>query len=446
VGAGRIARTALISGTLTGNALSGWNPGPLPLEVRSPDHAALANLAGRSSLLDRHAVLLTLEGSRVRRFWRWLDEPAAQQGYWAAEISLLDSVSAGRGESRCCLVLHQTVADLDDLASVAAAFQPVDSELIEGLVPGLKRRIRRGRPAEYNLRLMISGDGLDSMLGGSTHITGREQWLWSLASGTLPKQSPAADLVPGHRRVDISADLFRSEARADDNLLTWSSDWEALVLRDGTGFVGYGPDTTGHIEEWTRHEFLAERDATLLDFAELYMRTVYADVFMIGEFQRWGLADLSAAAVDQPTISAGSNLKTVRRLDSDLANFRRWDWWDSVASSGPADAMLKAYQQQHQLPRILERCTSDVHDASRIAAEEADQRLSGALAVISTIGLPVAACLAGADLLASPDQDGWDRILTLGLGLLASGVLSAILLLAFPGLRSALRDSFYRGR
>lgn len=442
--AGRAARTVLHSGTASTLDLYGWNPGPLPLAISAPNRTVTADLAGRSQVLEPNAQRMTLAGPLVSRHWRWLDGRLAEAGFWAAEIVQYAPSLVG-GPHRCCLVLqHSSRRDASRAQAVAELFRPAPVEAIDQLLPGFSPRKIRGRTAIYELRLLTACSEWITDVASGNALTAQDEWLWRLASGTASADEEFTRTLPEHRRINVSAAMFAAEAVPDENLLTWSSDWQALVLRDGAGFVGLDADPTGSILEWSENDLVATREAAFIDFGELYMRTIYADAFIVGDLQRWGLADIGRAIVDEPRVKMSGTLRSARQLDSDLATFRRRDWWQNIASGGPANSLLRAFQAQQDLPQILHRCSSDVEDGSRLASQAADQRLSGALAVISTIGLPIAACLAAADLLSPPDIDLGDRIIALILGLVVSAALSAVLLLVFPGLRAALQDSLLR--
>lgn len=441
---GRAARTIVCSGLMGDVDLSGWKSGPLPLAIRQGDRLVVADAQGRSQLLSPHAQRMVTEGPVVARHWCWLDGDLAQAGFWAAEIVRYLPSTRG-GKARACLVLqHSSKPEGDSLDALKGVFTPLPADAVSSVLPEFEQRQLRGRSAVFELRLLTARSGWGVTGPADPNLTPQDEWLWRLASGTVSAHEDFAQVLPEHRRMAISGTMFASEVTPDVNLLTWSSDWQALVLRDGVGFIGRNADRDGPIAEWAERKLECHRDADFIDFGELYMRTVYADVFIVGDFQRWGLADLSLAVVDEPGMIMGSTLRSARQLDSDLANFRRRDWWEHVAPGGPANGLLRAYQDQHDLSQVLARVSSDVEDGARLASQEADQRLSGALAVISTIGLPVAACLAAADLL-TPEGIGWtERLLILGAGLVASATLSAVLLLVFPGLRAALQDSFRR--
>ena len=441
---GRAARTIVCSGLVEDVNLSGWWPGPLPLVIRRGDRLVTADAQGRGQLLSPHAQRMVTEGPLVSRHWRWLDGDLAQAGFWAAEIVRYSPATTG-GKARACLVLqHSSRPDSASLETLEGAFTPLPENAVASVLPEFEQRTLRGRPAVFEMRLLTTQSVWSVKGPADSTLTPQDQWLWRLASGTVSNDEDFAHVLPEHRRMDISGTMFAAEVTPDVNLLTWSSDWQALVLRDGVGFIGLSEDRKGPIPEWSEGELECHRDSHFIDFGELYMRTVYADVFIVGDFQRWGLADLSLAVVDEPGVTMSSTLRSARQLDSDVANFRRRDWWEQISPGGPANGLLRAYQGQHDLPQVLARVSSDVEDGARLASQEADQRLSGALAVISTIGLPVAACLAAADLLTPEGISGTERLLILGLGLVASAALSAVLLLVFPGLRAALQDSFLR--
>lgn len=441
---GRAARTIVCSGFVDDLQLFGWELGPLPLAIESRDRRVTADAEGRGHLLSPHAQMMVCQGPLVSRYWRWLDGDLADAGFWAAEVVRYAPAVTG-GRARACLVLqHSSKLESSPQEALKGAFSPIAPGDIASVLPQFQPRTFRGRSAIFEMRLLTTRTEWSVNGPADSALTPQDEWLWRLASGTVSPDAEFASVLPEHRRIDISATMFAAQVTPDVNLLTWSSDWQALVLRDGVGFIGLDADQHGSIDAWVEHDLVCHRDADFIDFGELYMRTVYADTFIIGEFQRWGLVDIGLAVVNEPGLTMSSTLRSARQLDSDLANFRRRDWWESISAGGPANGLLRAFQGQHDLPQVLARCSSDVGDGARLASQEADQRLSGALAVISTVGLPVAACLAAASLLSPQDADLAIRLGILGLGLASSIALSAVLLVIFPGLRAALRDSLVR--
>jgi hypothetical protein len=200
-----------------------------------------------------------------------------------------------------------------------------------------------------------------------------EQWLWQVASVT-----PFARYPPHPDAVD---ELRRSTVRL-------SADWQALVLRDGTGFVGARPD-------------LGDADP-FFGSAERYFRSVYLDALVLGEVQRMLLMRLAddLAALEDP-IEHPDRLAILERR---LSRFRNIFWWQQVTSHGPANDLLVLFQAQHRLPALVDQVVAELADYARQTQTAAALRSNALLAVITILGLPLGIAVALAQMV---NQHRW---------------------------------------
>lgn len=179
------------------------------------------------------------------------------------------------------------------------------------------------------------------------------QWLLWLAAAV-----PPGSFSPGTRQ----------QQQFEDATLSFSSDWSAMVLRDGAAFIGHAD---------TNPDFLAHS-------APLYVRSIYTDALLIAFVQRLALTDLSdrLARLDDPA----RNPRGVERLDAEFSRFRNRLWWQHLTQHGPGNELLLAYQRQHRLPELMEQTRSELDDYSRQASLRAARILNVVVAVFALIG------------------------------------------------------------
>lgn len=150
-----------------------------------------------------------------------------------------------------------------------------------------------------------------------------------------------------------------------------SADWSALVLRDGAAFVGHTPGGEGP------SEFLETAAAT-------YVRTVYADAFLLGTLQTTALAALTdaLAAMDDPARSP----REVERLDARFSRFRNTLWWQHLTQHGHGNDLLRLLHEQRRLPQLVEQTTAELEDYSRQTTLRLGRNLNVIVALFALIG------------------------------------------------------------
>lgn len=215
-----------------------------------------------------------------------------------------------------------------------------------------------------------------------------DQWLWALASRT------AVEDYPPH-----PADTARLGADA----VRISADWSALVLRDGAAFVGRRRD------RGTADPFFG--------YAELHARTVYLDALLLGILQRSHIDQLT----EELSRVFGDEARLARRvseLEHHIAHFRSTYWRQHLTAHGPANDLLVAYQAQHRLPARFAEILAEVTDYARMVQTRENQHMSGALGILTILGLPLSTALAAQQVLG--DSNPWHLLLYLGAALTAS--------------------------
>ncbi|MGW5818267.1 hypothetical protein [Streptomyces noursei] len=190
-----------------------------------------------------------------------------------------------------------------------------------------------------------------------------QQWLWALASRTN-----AADYPPD------PADGPTLTA----NVLRISADWSALVLRDGAAFIGRRPDR-------------GETDP-FFGYAELHARTVYLDALLLGIIQHSHIdqltEELSNVFDDLTRLADG-----VAELEQGIAQFRAIYWRQHLTAHGPANDLLLAYHGQHRLATRFNEILAEATDYARLVQSQESQQISGALGILTILGLPLSTAL-----------------------------------------------------
>ncbi|MGP3927867.1 hypothetical protein [Streptomyces sp. 8N616] len=217
-----------------------------------------------------------------------------------------------------------------------------------------------------------------------------DQWLWALASRTN-----TADYPPDS--TDIPA--------LTSGTLRLSADWSALVLRDGAAFIGRRRDLG--------------QDDPFFGYAELHARTVYLDAFLLGMIQRSHIDQLTE---NLSRVFDGTHLaRRVVALEQHIAQFRSTYWRQHLTHHGPANDLLLAYQNQHRLPARFAEILTEATDYARLVQSQESQQISGALGILTILGLPISTALAAQQVLA--DDNPWHLLAYTGAALATTAAL-----------------------
>ncbi|MFF7189834.1 hypothetical protein ACFZAR_32430 [Streptomyces sp. NPDC008222] len=188
-----------------------------------------------------------------------------------------------------------------------------------------------------------------------------DRWLWQLASRSTPEDFP---LPP-----ETADDQLKYTVRI-------SADWSALVLRQGAAFLGHRPDTgTGDFYE----------------FGALHSRTVYLDALLLGSLQRDHIDELTDELSE--VFDSARLAHRVAGLERNIAVFRSTYWRQHLTAHGPANDLLLAFQNQHRLPARFHEILAEAADYSRLVQTQESQQISGALGVLTILGLPLGTAL-----------------------------------------------------
>jgi hypothetical protein len=185
-----------------------------------------------------------------------------------------------------------------------------------------------------------------------------DRWLWQLASRSTAQDFP----LPPETAGQYVKDAVRI-----------SADWSALVLRQGAAFLGHRPDTGA---------------GDFFEFGALHSRTVYLDALLLGSLQRDHIDELTDELSEVFTSTRGL-ARRVAALEHNIAVFRSSYWRQHLTAHGPANELLLAFQHQHRLPARFAEILAEAADYSRLAQTQESQQISGALGILTILGLPL---------------------------------------------------------
>ncbi|WP_329037257.1 hypothetical protein OIE71_28620 [Streptomyces sp. NBC_01725] len=213
-----------------------------------------------------------------------------------------------------------------------------------------------------------------------------DRWLWQLASRSAPGDFPVApESAPHH----------------DASTVRISADWSALVLRHGAAFLGHRADGG---------------DGDFYDFGALHARTVYLDALLLGSLQRDHIDELTEELSE--VFDSERLTRRVTALEKNIARFRSTYWRQHLTAHGPANGLLRAFQHQHRLPERFAEILAEAADYSRLVQTLESQQISGALGVLTILGLPLGTALSVLQVLG--DESVPHLLVALGLSVAAT--------------------------
>lgn len=335
----------------------GWTEGPLPVPY---GHGQQATRDRRATYIDRRAAdaLYGVPGKPVR--WHRGTERALTAPFSLVALEWMKV----RDHSRLAgiLIAHVATTDADPTELLPAWSrlirwkQQVDGKQV--LTAAVEDELGReivlddAHHAPFRIAFVDSLRDTESPLPTS-RLTKVEAWQFAMASGIEP-----GTFAPSIRQEE---DLRNAQVEI-------SSDWSAMVLRDGVAFVGHREVTPA---------FVAAS-------ASGYMRSIYTDALLLGVLQRLVLGDLTdrLAALDDPA----RRPRSVEALDAEFSRFRNRLWWQHLTQHGPGNDLLVAYGDQHRLPALMEQTKSELEDYSRQASLRASRVLNLVVAVLAVLG------------------------------------------------------------
>ncbi|MFF1675942.1 hypothetical protein ACFVYG_07910 [Streptomyces sp. NPDC058256] len=347
-----------------------WSEGPFPFELgsRRTDAETRSTYFAPAS-----ARALYGAPGRPRRWYLPLD--TKHDGLHLLGMELLRAATA-RSPERALAVLHFSVErPLLPVLRALAGRRPTSAEepltgpfapagLLAGIAdvrdPSAPFAIARPYSVTFMAPTAQHAPALRSCLEGELPATA-DRWLWQLASRSTPEDFPLPPETANEQLRDVSR---------------ISADWSALVLRQGAAFLGHRADTgTGDFFE----------------FGALHSRTVYLDALLLGALQRDHIDELTDELSEVFTSSRLA--RRVATLERNIAVFRSTYWRQHLTAHGAANDLLLAFQNQHRLPARFHEILAEAADYSRLVQTQESQQISGALGVLTILGLPLGTAL-----------------------------------------------------
>lgn len=370
-----------------------WIPGPFPFELPSsgPQEARHADTMARLSYFEpRTAAALYGTDNDATRWHRPGDGKVLGCDLEALEI-LLRPFSPS--DTAAFAIAHLRLPSADPINTLALLARNSSADVRDRLNLGETREtVHVGRQRATTVAY-VHLDAPASLADSALPWSALNQWLWSLASATpLASGGPVAEVVPD-----------AEDPHALDGLVYLSASWRALVLRDGASFVGAGLD-----------------DAFLDHHAAVYVRSIYLDAILLGLTQQRGLNEIAnqLAQLDD----RGDRHARVLVLEDELTRFRNVLWWQHVTRSGPGNALLRAFQEQHRLPTLLDQIIAEFSEDARQLEAASNTRVSSALGLITLVGVPLTLALTGDPIFSANGALRLLCVVAFGL-LIASGLL-----------------------
>ena len=410
-------RTACLIFDVTVGVDPDWALGPLPMQA-VPPKAQISLLPSSAYGVERlsyfeERVSEVLYGSHSKPA-RWHLITTNRLGacsVFGLELLRLPPSLGASGAGIAIIHLELTESPVEALAEVANLSAPDADEgsnwlKIAELFPQDVKLAPGRRRAHTIAHLTFSDSPIPIMGENYANWRAIDQWLWLLASAT-----PVSSFPPD----PDDEDLFRGR-------LCFSRDWQCLVLRNGTAFVGLTPD------DGSGHTFHA--------FAQEYVHSIYLDVFILGWMQRVALNKMAneIARVRPHRMAAG----VLAELEFRLADMRSILWSSHVTLQGKGNELLAQFQEQNRLPELFSSIVADLEHSGRLVQAVTSRRLNSALGLLTVVGLPFGIAFAAGQLW----NDG-------GVGLvvmwtLAAVVVAVILFVVIPPVRGMLQPALRR--
>lgn len=310
------------------------SPGPLPL----PMGELVADAALRGTYI-QDRVGLVLYGTNPSlvsgRFHAFADVESCDEEFESMPLPV-QAIEVFRYASHKLVQAHFRIKGaVDPIAEVEKALKiPPGIETQSPLALALADFAgEAAQPVERGRRILsavlgVPSEPLSDVVDDSIGASPYDHAAWRLASLTSPARFPTD----------------RDDPFVGGERLIFSSDWRAMVLRDGVGFAMRTPLAAG---------------AGFRPSAELFVRSIYSDALLIGAMQRQVLNDLSNRLADH--IEAG-DADALHELERKSTEFRNRLWSQDISSHGPANAILGATQRQLGTERLFNRVMTLIGD------------------------------------------------------------------------------------
>lgn len=341
--------------------VGGWSDGPAPLEL---PFGGVTDRQTRGTYFEGRAASV-LYGEREGSARSHRPGTGAEHGpLTIVTLEWLTAPELGVGIAGV-LVVHLT-GEADDLVELHAAW----GACLRWKAGGSGREVLRELLAEeleteitsselvrpFGLAYLdeIAGESPESFPSSELPIA--DQWSFAFAAGVAEPEyglsSTEVEALPAQR-------------------FGLSADWTALVLRDGAAFIGHTPGEDGP-------------SGFLRTAAAVYVRSIYADAFLLGTLQTTALVALTdaLAAMDDPARSP----REVERLDARFSRFRNTLWWQHLTQHGHGNELLRLLHEQRRLPQLVEQTTAELEDYSRQTTLRLGRNLNVIVALFALIG------------------------------------------------------------
>ena len=335
-----------------------WERGPLPL-VR-PD-GGVTDYEARSTYFDQRAGGV-IYGQRRRCDRRWRNVDQHVDGPFC--LVALEWLGLPEHSSTAGILILHLCAEVEEVSTFLTAWSrlvrwKLDDKgrhvLLEAVSAAADTDVAVVAMHREPFRVAFLNQQPDDAVRPfpSSTLDPESQWLLALASAI-----PPGSFSPSHEQ---NAEFTAAR-------VPFSSDWSAMVLRDGASFIGHPDINPDFIEQ----------------HAPIYLRTIYTDALLVGVLQQLTLADLSdrLAALEDPA----RHPRGVERLDAEFSRFRNRLWWQHLTQHGLGNQLLIAYQRQHRLVELMEQTKSELDDYSRQTSLRASRVLNVVVAVFALVG------------------------------------------------------------
>ncbi|WKX69380.1 hypothetical protein [Streptomyces sp. XD-27] len=108
-------------------------------------------------------------------------------------------------------------------------------------------------------------------------------------------------------------------------------------------------------------------------------------------------------------------------LERRIAHFRSTYWRQHLTTHGTANDLLIAYQHQYRLPDRFTEILAEAADHNRFIQTQENQQISGALGILTILGLPLGTALGILQVLG--DENPWHLIAATTAALAATAAL-----------------------
>ena len=311
--------------------MDGWEDGPVQLPL---PNGSVTDTAARSTYFDQRARnILYGVGNEWHRRYRLIGATISNTNF---HVDCLEFLSTPLEYSNCSFLLIHLRSESLNTDVLLSEWRNISNRMSADLSAFLLETATTGMSsiATYVLQYKICFLHTYTPSANFAPFPSLLQYLlFRFASGTTDERFP----------IDSDQVNEFSERR-----FVHSRDWSSLTLRDGTSFVSHDPlSPSKYIEQ----------------DAEIYVRTIYTDPFLLGLVQaEWlnGIADEMANS--EKVIHLRSR---IGQIENRFSQFRNQVWWQHLTRHGTGNELLKFFHRERHLPELLEQIRSELSDYTR---------------------------------------------------------------------------------